>query len=76
LATDQSVRGQRLGETLLINALQRALRASEEVASYAVVVDAINEAAKAFYLKYEFIEFQDNNMRLFLPMETIATLRL
>src|ERR1039458_9807038 len=40
MAVAQSLRGQGLGEFLLLHALDRALRGSRQIASYAVVVDA------------------------------------
>ena len=39
----------------------------------AVVVDPIDESAKNFYKKYGFIMLPDSE-KMFLPMETIATL--
>jgi ribosomal protein S18 acetylase RimI-like enzyme len=72
LAVDNSIKGRGLGEELLVNALLRAVRVSQEIAIYAVRVDAIDERAKEFYLKYEFIPFQDRQLSLFLPLETIA----
>jgi len=39
-----------LGETLLIHALRSAQRAAKIVGIYAVVVDALDEAAKRFFL--------------------------
>jgi GNAT superfamily N-acetyltransferase len=71
LAVDRAVQGQGLGRELLVNALFRAVRASQEIGIYAVRVDAIDLTAKAFYLKHEFIPFQDNERSLFLPIETI-----
>ncbi|MBW4564157.1 MAG: GNAT family N-acetyltransferase [Mojavia pulchra JT2-VF2] len=71
LAVNNSVKGQGLGGELLADALYRAVRASQEIGIYAVRVDAIDLKAKEFYLKYEFISFQDNELSLFLPMATI-----
>lgn len=71
LAVDNSVKGQGLGRELLADALFRAVRASQEIAIYAVRVDAIDLKAKEFYLKHEFVPFQDNQLSLFLPMEAI-----
>ncbi len=48
LAVDQSRRGLRLGERLLADAFDRSLRVSDEVASFAIVVDAKDEAARRF----------------------------
>jgi predicted GNAT family N-acyltransferase len=74
LARDSSYHGRKLGEALLVNAMKRALLASHEVAMYALVVDAKNDRAKAFYQTYGFIALQDSPMRLFLPFDTIAEL--
>ena len=59
LAVDCSMQGQGLGETLLMHALSRAIQISQEIAIYAVRVDASDEQAKKFYLKYSFIPLQD-----------------
>ncbi len=74
LAVDLRLRGQGMGEHLLMDAMCRALEASGEVASVAVVVDAKDENAVAFYRRYEFIPFADAANRLFFPMRTIAQL--
>lgn len=74
LAVDANYRGQRLGEYLLVDALQRSLENSSKIASAAIVVDAKNEAVKKFYLRYGFIGFPDQPSRLFLPMATVEQL--
>lgn len=74
LAVDHTARGQRLGETLLIHALRSALRAARIVGIYAVVVDALDESAKNFYLRYGFNELTDDRLHLYLPMKAIARL--
>ena len=74
LAIDSRYQGRGYGELLIIDALRRALQSTTEVASYAVVVDAINERARSFYEQYEFYAFPDKKLRLFLPMKTIADL--
>jgi len=74
LAIDSRYQGRGYGELLIIDALRRALQATTEVASYAVVVDAINERARSFYEQYEFCAFPDRKLRLFLPMKTTADL--
>lgn len=71
LAVDNSVKGQGLGAELLVDALLRTVKAAQEIGIFAVRVDAIDSTAKAFYLKYEFIPFQDQPLSLFLPITTI-----
>lgn len=74
LAVDRRLRGKGAGEHLLMDALRRALEASREVASVAIVVDAKDDAAVAFYQHYEFIPFADEPKKLFLQMGTIERL--
>jgi predicted N-acetyltransferase YhbS len=74
LAVDNTARGQGLGETLLIHALRSAQRAARIVGIYAVVVDALDESARSFYMKYGFNELKDDKLHLYLPMKTIDKL--
>lgn len=78
LARDLTVRGTGLGALLLFDALKRCVEVNERSAAYAIVLDAINDQAKAFYLQYEFQVLTGNDpYRLFLPMQhVIATLTL
>jgi GNAT superfamily N-acetyltransferase len=74
LAVDQSRRGQGVGEYLLVDALHRAYAQSSQIAAFAVVVEAIDEAAERFYRHFDFLPFPDRRQRLFLPMKTVAAL--
>lgn len=74
LARDEAYHGDRLGELLLLEALARALETSDRVASFAVVVDALNDQAAAFYRRYGFLPFADDAHRLYLPMATVRNL--
>jgi len=76
LAVDITARRRRLGETLLIHALRSAQRVSRIVGIYAVVVNALDESARSFYLKYGFEELIDDRLHLYLPMKTIERLGL
>lgn len=76
MAVDESYGGQGLGGRLLLDALGRALAGSRAVASYAVITDAKNEPARAFYSRYGFssLSTADSGMRLFMPMGTVERL--
>lgn len=74
LAVDNTTRGQGLGEHLLLDALHRSLAHADQIAALAVVVDAKDEAAAAFYRHYGFVTLQAQPSRLFLPMREIAQL--
>ena len=72
LARSKEFKGAGLGEILLVDALKRALRHSRNVASVAVVVDAIDEKARAFYRHYSFSDVPNHPSRLFISMKTIS----
>lgn len=74
LAVSERLRGQKLGEFLLLDALYRCLQQSSQVASAAVVVDAKDESAKRFHEHFEFVSLPGIPNRLFLPMQTIGDL--
>lgn len=65
--------GKGLGELLLMHALERSWIGSQQVASWAMVVDA-KPGAHAFYVKYGFIPLPSLSDRLFLPMTVIEEL--
>jgi predicted GNAT family N-acyltransferase len=76
LAVDHGAGGRGLGETLLLHALRSVQRAADIVGIYAVVVDALNQDAKTFYLKYGFNELADDHLHLCLPMKVVRRLAL
>lgn len=69
LAVDQAFKGQGLGGALLADALSRAARS--EIAAFAMMVDAKDAAAAAFYRHHGFIALPDSPLTLFLPLATI-----
>ena len=73
LAVDQAFKGQGLGGALLADALDRAVRS--EIAAYALMVDAKDEAAAAFYRHHGFIALPDSPFTLFLPLGTVEASR-
>ncbi len=70
LAVDTSMQGQGVGSMLLANAIKRTLAVSDEIAIYAIVVDAINEEAKSFYRHYGFTRLAQGSKRLFLQLQS------
>lgn len=72
LAVDRQHQGKGYGRFLLADALGRAVRS--EIASFAVVVDAKDGAARRFYERESFLAFPDQPMKLFRPMADIAAL--
>lgn len=68
LAVDQAFKGQGLGGALLADALDRAVRS--EIAAFALMVDAKDDAAAAFYRHHGFIALPDSPLTLFLPLAT------
>ena len=73
MAVSQALHDQRLGEFLLMHALERSWIGSQQVASWAVVVDA-KIGARDFYLKHDFVALPSQPDRMFLPMATIEKL--
>lgn len=72
LAVDLKYQRQRLGEILLMDGLERSYMHSHQVASFAVAVDA-KENAMEFYRRYGFQRLP-LGQRMFIPMETIGKL--
>jgi ribosomal protein S18 acetylase RimI-like enzyme len=73
LAVDQVARGQGLGAALLADALSRSI--DSEIAGFALVVDAKDDDATAFYRHHGFIPFADQPRTLFLPLATARAVR-
>lgn len=73
LAVDQEFAGQGLGAALLADALDRSVRA--EIAAYALLVDAKDEPAAAFYRHHGFIALPDSPLALFLPLASVSPSR-
>ena len=64
--TDQ--RGRGLGRLLLGCAVDRCLKARAQVAAYALLVDAKDDVARAFYEHYGFTPLADRPLTLYLPL--------
>jgi ribosomal protein S18 acetylase RimI-like enzyme len=68
LAVDHQYQRRGLGELMLIDALRRTLAAA--AAAFALLVDAKDDQAVAFYRRYGFLSLPDRPRTLFLPVAT------
>ena len=74
LAVDRGQQGKGFGVTLLQDALRRIEQAAELVAVRAVLVHAINDQARNFYLRYGFSPCPGDDMRLIILMKDLRAL--
>lgn len=74
LAVDGRFQGQKLGATLLMDALRRVVSLAENLGLFAVEVVAIDEAARSFYLKFGFNPMSDDQLHLYLTLRKIREL--
>lgn len=72
LARDQKARGEGIGDLLLADAVRRVVGASRMLAVFAIVVEATNETAAAFYRDFGFAPFPSRPLRLFMPASEAA----
>jgi len=72
LARDERVRGEGVGDLLLADAVRRVLGAARSLAVFAIVVEAKNEKAVAFYRDFGFEPFPNRPFRLFMPISDAA----
>lgn len=70
LAIDQAFQGRKLGAALLADAALRALRS--EVAVFALVVDAKDDAAVAFYRHHGFEMYGGQPKQLIVPLASFS----
>src|ERR1035437_2402626 len=73
LAIDKKYQGNGIGKILLIDALKRSYGISNEIGSFGIIVDPIDDNAKGFYQKYDFIELPDSK-KMFIATQTLKEL--
>ena len=73
LAVDRKLQGQGIGGQLLLAAGRRCLLASAEVGGVALVIDAKNERAAAWYAGYGALPLLDTPRTLLLPLATMES---
>jgi GNAT superfamily N-acetyltransferase len=71
LAVDDSVQGEGVGAMLLADAMQRTLLVAEETGIRLLLVHAVDEEARAFYLHYGFEASPSDPMNLQLLIKDI-----
>ena len=71
LARDLGFKGQRVGDRLMASVLNRAVAASQEVASWAIVTDPKDDRARDFYATFGFQALTSE--RMFLTMKQAAS---
>lgn len=76
LAVDRTAHRRGLGAVLLVDALARTQRLAHEIGIHAVVVDAIDDEARGFYLKFGFEPLLDDPLHLFITLKVVRKLKL
>jgi predicted GNAT family N-acyltransferase len=71
LAVSNDYRGSGWGKLLIMDALYRSLSISKATATFAVVVEAIDDDAVEFYQRFDFQAFPDRAYKLFRTMTNI-----
>ncbi|MFM8286232.1 MAG: GNAT family N-acetyltransferase [Planctomycetaceae bacterium] len=74
LGVSQARQGKKLGNRLLAQALRDCHEAGQTFAFVAVILDCVDERAKAFYQRWNFAEMPGQPYRLFLSLQTLASL--
>jgi GNAT superfamily N-acetyltransferase len=73
LAVDRRFHKRNFGKYLLFNALDRIVALAQQIALFAVVVDAKDNAAAGFYMRYGFQPLSNRGLRLLLPLATYVS---
>ncbi len=71
LALEVTLHGRGLGAELLHDAMDRIVTAADTASGRLIVVDAIDQAAAAFYRHHDFQPVRDNPHRLVLQLSTV-----
>ena len=73
LAVDRRFHKRNFGKYLLLNALDRIVALAQQIALFAVVVDAKDNAVAGFYVRYGFQPLSNRGLRLLLPLATYVS---
>jgi len=72
LALDAALRGNGYGEQLLLDAMGKAVAASEIGGGRLIVVDALDEEAQCFYEYFDFVPVRNRERRLVMKVSTAS----
>ena len=73
LAVSRKQQGKGYGGLLLAEAIHRTALIAEQAGLIGLFVDAKDDAALRFYLRYGFVEIPGHPLQLFLPVSTILS---
>jgi GNAT superfamily N-acetyltransferase len=73
LAIDRRYQNQGLGRALLRDAMLRAVHIASDAGVFAILVHALSEQAKRFYLSRGFVESPLHPMTLMMTLETVRS---
>lgn len=71
LAVAKANQGQGVGEQMLFHAMWNVCQVDAIIGAVALLVDAKDEEARRFYVKYGFLELPDRPLHLFLPIARV-----
>jgi GNAT superfamily N-acetyltransferase len=74
LAVDKKWQGKGLGELLLVDAIRRSVIAAQSVAAKFMILDAKNQSAEEFYIRYGFEPFESDSRSLVAAIDTLNSL--
>jgi ribosomal protein S18 acetylase RimI-like enzyme len=70
-AVDSGYQGRRLGEAMLLEALSKSVQAADTIGARVVLVHAVDERARSFYLRYGFEASPTDRLHLMLLMKDV-----
>jgi GNAT superfamily N-acetyltransferase len=72
LAVSVTAQGEGIGADLLLAAGERALSVAREVGGVALAIDAKDERAAHWYVRFGAVRLHDDPLKLVVPLDTIA----
>lgn len=74
LAVDRRYHNQGIGQALLRDAMLRAVNVASDAGVFAILVHALSDQARQFYLSRGFVESPLQPMTLFMTIETVRSI--